>query len=51
MNTLISIVSTTFMSFRDLIVQSSGEPLTKLFRYLLLIETKKAHLIGQSATR
>ena len=26
-------------------------PLTKLFRYLLLVETKKARLIGQSATR
>ena len=31
--------------------KSSGEPWTKLFRYLLLVETKKARLIGQSATR
>ena len=31
--------------------KSSGKPWTKLFRYLLLVETKKARLIGQSATR
>ena len=31
--------------------KSSGEPWTKLFHYLLLVETKKACLIGQSAMR
>ena len=31
--------------------KSSGEPWAKLFRYLLLVETKKALLIGQSVTR
>ena len=31
--------------------KSSGELWTKLFRYLLLVETKKARLIGQSVTR
>ena len=30
--------------------KSSGEPWAKLFRYLLLVETKKALLIGQSVT-
>ena len=31
--------------------KSSGEPWTKLFHYLLFVETKKARLIGQSTTR
>ena len=31
--------------------KSSGELWTKLFRYLLLVETKKARLIGQSVMR
>ena len=31
--------------------KSSGELWTKLFRYLLLVESKKARLIGQSVTR
>ena len=31
--------------------KSSGEPWAKFFRYLLLVETKSALLIGQSVTR
>ena len=31
--------------------KSSGEPLDQALRYLWLVETKKARLIGQSATR
>ena len=39
-----------FCAWRDR-EKSSGEPCAKLFRYLFLVETKKALLIGQSVTR